>query len=296
MKKRILTAVLALCCLLGCAACSESGAEDEKLTVICTVFPPYDFVRTIAPDAAVSMLLPPGQESHSYEPTPRDIVDIQNCDLFVYVGGESEAWVEDMLASMDSPPRTLTLLDCVGVAGEDVHQHDEHVWTSPKNAVKIVEALEAALCEMGVADEEALHDATDRYVNELAALDESFAKTVQDAARNTLVFADRFPFRHFAETYGLTCQSAYEGCDHSAEPSAATVATLCNFVRSENIPVVLYIEFSNQKLADTVCEATKAEKRLFHSCHNLTKEELQNGETYVSLMKKNLAVLKEALS
>lgn len=294
MLKRIVAVVLAAVCILTCAGCRVKNEEDDKLNVLCTTFPPYDFVRAIAPEAAVSLLLDPGQESHAYEPTPRDIMDIQSCDLFIYVGGESEAWVEDMLASMDNPPRTLTLLQCVGIT--DTHAHDEHVWTSPKHAQTIVKALRDTLRDAGYPDEEALEAAGDRYLEKLAALDTQFSETVATAPRKTLVFGDRFPFRHFATAYGLTCESAYEGCDHSAEPSAAAVAKLTDFVREQRIPVVLYIEFSNQKMADTLCEATGAEKRLFHSCHNLTKEELDRNETYLSLMTNNLAVLKEALS
>ncbi len=293
MIKRIVALLLAALCLLGCTGCGTGEKTNDKLTVICTVFPPYDFVRTIAPEADVSLLLPPGQETHSYEPTPRDIVDIQNCDLFVYVGGESDAWVTDMLAAMDEPPNTLTLLDCVGLspAGEA----DEHVWTSPAYAIDIVHALEDTLCGLRPADDAALRANADKYTADLQKLDEQFLETVQNGTRRTLVFADRFPFRHFTEDYGLHAETAYAGCDHSAEPSAATIAALADTVKAQSIPVVLYIEFSNQKLADTVCEATGAEKRLFHSCHNVTKAELESGVTYLSLMTQNLTVLKEAL-
>ncbi len=293
MKRRVLAAILIAVCLLTLAGCRRNGDKKDGLQVICTVFPSYDFVRAIAPEAEVSLLLSPGQESHSYEPTPRDIMDIQNCDLFIYVGGESEAWVDDMLRSMENPPRTLTLLSCVGM--QDAHVHDEHVWTAPQHAVSIVKSLENTLCELGVTDDDTLRAAAKEYCNKLEALDAQFAQTVSAAPRKTLVFGDRFPFRHFADSYGLSCESAYEGCDHSAEPSAAAVAALTDRVKNENIPVVLYIEFSNQKLADTLCEATGAEKRLFHSCHNLTKAEMEGGKTYLSLMTANLAVLKEAL-
>ncbi|MBE6756929.1 MAG: zinc ABC transporter substrate-binding protein [Ruminococcaceae bacterium] len=293
MRKRITALLLAALCLLGCAGCGVKSRDSDKLTVICTVFPPYDFVRAIAPEAEVSLLLSAGQESHSYEPTPRDIMDIQNCDLFVYVGGESEAWVADMLATMDDPPKTLTLLECVGITPAE--EADEHVWTAPPNAIRIVEALEETLCHLTEGDNEALHTAADDYIAALKTLDDQIRAAVQSGARHTLVFADRFPFRHFTDIYGLHAHTAYEGCDHSAEPSAATVAALTDTVKAENVPVVLHIELSNQKLADTVCEATGAQKRLFHSCHNVTKAEIESGVTYLSLMQENLIVLKEAL-
>lgn len=293
MIKRVIALLLAVLCVVGCAGCRSKKTEEDKFTVICTVFPPYDFVRTIAPEAEVSLLLSAGQESHSYEPTPRDMVNIQACDLFIYVGGESESWVADMLATMDAPPPTLTLLECVGASAD--HDTDEHVWTSPKHAITIVKTLEDRLSDLMEGSDDTLHTAADRYVADLTALDEEIRQTVQNSQQRKLVFADRFPFRHFTETYGLHAHAAYEGCDHSAEPSAAAVAALTKTVQAEKIPVVLYIELSNQKLADTVCEATGAEKRLFHSCHNVTKAEIESGVTYLSLMKQNLAVLKEAL-
>ena len=225
--------------------------------------------------------------------------------MFIYVGGESEAWVADMLASMDKPPRTLTLMECVhpvketlatGMQGEEEDGYDEHVWTSPKNAMDIVGKLTDVLCELSTADETAFRTAAAQYTEQLQALDTAFSEAVSGGAHRTLVFADRFPFRYLADRYGLSYYAPFPGCAHDAEPSSATVAFLMDTVKKENIPVVFYIEFSNQKLADTLCEGTNAQKRLFHSCHNLTREEMERGETYLSLMHQNLTVLKEALS
>ncbi|MBO5798369.1 MAG: zinc ABC transporter substrate-binding protein [Clostridia bacterium] len=298
--RRILAVCTALLLLLGLAGCAGMGGKSEKLTVICTVFPPYDFVRQIAGDnVEVTLLLKPGQESHTYEPTPRDILDIGECDLFISVGGESEAWVADILASVDTPPRTLKLLDCVEPLHEE-HDHgdevDEHVWTSPKNAMAIVTALTDALCELDEKHGDTYRQKATAYQAELTALDTEFAAAVAGGRHNTLVFGDRFPFRYLAEEYGLSCHSPYQGCDSHAEPSAATVAALVDLAKAEAVPVVLYIEFSNQQMADTLAEATGAEKRLFHSCHNVTKAEMESGATYLSLMRGNVAVLKEALS
>lgn len=297
--RRILAVCTALLLLLGLAGCTDSR-KSEKLTVICTVFPPYDFVRQIAGDnVEVTLLLKPGQESHTYEPTPRDILDIGECDLFISVGGESEAWVADILASVDTPPRTLTLLDCVEPLHEEHdhgHEVDEHVWTSPKNAMAIVTALTDALCELDEKHGDTYRQKATAYQAELTALDTEFAAAVAGGRHNTLVFGDRFPFRYLAEEYGLSCHSPYQGCDSHAEPSAATVAALVDLAKAEAVPVVLYIEFSNQQMADTLAEATGAEKRLFHSCHNVTRAEMESGATYLSLMRGNVAVLKEALS
>lgn len=302
--KRILSLLLAAALVVGLGGCAALPTNnDDRLQVVCTLFPPYDFVRQVAGEAvAVTLLLDPGQEAHTYEPTPKDIVTIQNCDLFICGGGESEAWVEDILASIGEDVRVLKLMDCVTLA-EDTHDHedheheaDEHVWTSPKNAMSIVGHITDALCELDTAHADTFRATAADYTAQLSALDAQFQATVDTAARRHLVFADRFPFRYFADAYGLSWDAAYLGCDSHAEPSAATVTALIDRVKAEKLPVVLYIEFSNRQLADTLCEATGAAQRLFHSCHNVTADELTSGATYLSLMTDNLSVLKEALS
>lgn len=303
--KRILSLLLTVALVLSLGGCAALQANnDDRLQVVCTLFPPYDFVRQVAGEAvAVTLLLDPGQEAHTYEPTPKDIVAIQNCDLFICGGGESEAWVADILASIGKDVRVLKLLDCVPLtenthdhADEHEHEADEHVWTSPKNAIAIVGHITDALCALDTAHADAFRTAASDYTANLSALDVQIQTTVDTAARRHLVFADRFPFRYFADAYGLSWDAAYLGCDSHAEPSAATVTALIDRVKAEGIPVVLYIEFSNRQLADTLCEATGAKQRLFHSCHNVTADELAAGATYLSLMTDNLSVLKEALS
>lgn len=311
MTKRLLAALLALALTLSLAAgCATAPTQeaDGRLRVVCTLFPPYDFTRQIAGDAVdVTLLLSPGEECHAFEPTPKDILDIQNCDLFLYGGGESEAWVEDILASVGGDVHALALMDCVKTvteetlpgmqaAGEADGAQDEHVWTSPRNAARICEALCGELCALDTANAAVYTAACAAYTAQLDALDAAFREAVDAGARRELVFADRFPFRYFADDYGLTCRAAFPGCENNAEASAATVASLIDWVREEKIPVVLYIEFSNQKLADTLCEAAGAQKRLFHSCHNVTAAEFSGGATYLSLMTDNLTVLKEALA
>lgn len=314
---RFFAALLALVLLGGMSGCAARTPQpnDGRLRVVCTLFPPYDFVRQIAGDAVdLTLLLAPGQECHSYEPTPRDILAIQDCDLFIYGGGESESWVVDMLDAIEGERRVLSLLDCVDAveeehpeganAGHIAHAHgdedepeyDEHVWTSPRNAARIAARIADELCALDGDRAAAYRAAAADYTTQLDALDAQFRAAVTNGARRTLVFADRFPFRYFADEYGLQCLAAFPGCESNAEPSTATVARLIDRVRDERIPVVLTIEFSNGKLADTIGEATGAQKREFHSCHNLTAAEFAAGESYLSLMQKNLAVLKEALA
>ena len=311
---RFPAAVLALVMLLILpAGCVSLPSADDGFTVITTVFPAYDFTRQIAGEHAdVSLLLPPGTESHAYEPTPLDIINIQNCDLFLCVGGESESWVDRILGSMDDGkgPHVLRMIDCVeaveetvpdgaGIDGdhEEDHRHgsteteyDEHVWTSPANARQIAAAIADTLQALDPENSAAYQDNLTRYDAELAALDEDF-RTFFASHETTLVFGDRFPFRYFADAYGLTCYAAFPGCASETEPSAATVVYLIDRVRELGLRKVYYIEFSNHVIADTIARETGTETALFHSCHNVTAAEQQAGVTYISLMRANLAAL-----
>lgn len=319
MKKFFALILICTLCLALCACGQQAQAPetDGGVNIVATVFPAYDFARQIAgDDGNVTLLIPPGSEAHSYEPTPQDIIRIQNCDLLVCNGGESEAWLDEILDGMGNEIPTVVMLDCVDALTEEekdgmqVHEHhdhdhdhdehedeeyDEHVWTSPVNAQLICRAISAALCE---ADPAHASDYTVRctdYCAELQALDADFRSVIANAKRHTLIFADRFPVRYFVEEYGLDYFAAFPGCADDAEPSARTVAFLIDRVREEQAPAVLYIEFSNQKMADIVCEDTGCEKLLFNSCHNVTADQLRGGVTYLELMRGNLETVKEAL-
>lgn len=331
MKKFFALILICTLCLALCACGQQAQAPetDGGVNIVATVFPAYDFARQIAgDDGNVTLLIPPGSEAHSYEPTPQDIIRIQGCDLLVCNGGESEAWLDEILGGMDREIPAVVMLDCVDALTEEVkegmqvhghdhghddHDHDEHdghdhddheeheeeydehVWTSPVNAQLICRAISAALCE---ADPAHASDYTVRctdYCAELQALDADFRSVIANAKRHTLIFADRFPVRYFVEEYGLDYFAAFPGCADDAEPSARTVAFLIDRVREEQAPAVLYIEFSNQKMADIVCEDTGCEKLLFNSCHNVTADQLRGGVTYLELMRGNLETVKEAL-
>lgn len=299
---------LVLCC--GCAP--RNRVEDtDKLKVVATIFPPYDFARQIGgEDVQVTMLLPPGTESHSYDPTPQDIQRIQSCDVFLYIGGHSDKWAQDILDSIDtSQMQVIALTECVEILEEEtvegmqqepgeeaVHEEDAHVWTSPANVMQIVNVIGDAMIQADPEHTAAYEQNRADYLEQLQALDEEFAGIVVQGKRDTLLFGDRFPFRYLAERYGLSYYAAFPGCASQTEPSAATLAFLIDKVTVEGIPVVFYMELSNEKVADVVCESTGAQKRLLHSCHNVTKDEFDRGETYLSLMEQNAANLKEALS
>ena len=314
--------------LSGCASPGTAGSEDSgKIRAVATIFPQYDFLRQIGGDhLELTMLLKPGAESHSFEPTPADMITVSQSDLFVYVGGDSDAWVETILESVDvSEKEIVTLMDCVEtVAEEDVegmethghahdhededptaadgdHDHeeaeqDEHVWTSPRNAVRIVEKLRDALIAV---DPENAGDYTQNaadYIDRLNRLDQEFQETVDTAKRHTILLGDRFPFRYLADAYGLDYYAAFPGCSSESEASAKTIAFLIDKVKEEKIPVVFSIELSNEKMTDSICEATGATKLQLHSCHNVTRDDFEQGITYLDLMERNVQALKEALN
>jgi zinc transport system substrate-binding protein len=228
------------------------------------------------------------------------------------VGGESDEWVNDVFDSIDTPKmKVITLMDCVEVVEEEIvegmsgipltekteeREYDEHVWTAPANAKLIVQKISQALCEADAGNAAFYRANTDAYLDELDALDRSFRSAVDSGSRRLLIFGDRFPFRYFVDAYRLKYFAAFPGCSTETEPSAATVAFLIDKVKKENIPVVFHIEFSNERMADAICEASGAQKRLFHSVHNVSRDDLSAGETYLSLMKRNAAVLAEALA
>lgn len=332
MKKRLLQAVSTFLLLLlfatGCksaplaqnaAFATPDGTDSTaNISVVATIFPPYDFVRQIAGEhVSLTMLLPPGAESHSFEPTPKDIIAIQNCDVFLYVGGDSDAWIDDILDSMDtSSIRIIRLMDFVTAVEEEIvegmeddhgqhedeqdeaeeAEYDEHVWTSPKNAQLIVSGISEALCAADAANKASYEDNTEAYLTKLQELDTAFQAVVDNAARKTIVFGDRFPFRYFADAYGLSYFAAFPGCSTETEASAGTVAFLIDKIKAEQLPVVFHIELSNEKMADSIAEATGAKKLLLHACHNISKADFERGTTYLELMNNNVSALKEALS
>ncbi len=310
--------------------------EAKKLSLVCTSFPPFDLARSVAGDQAeLTMLLKPGAESHTYEPTPQDIKKIAGADLFITVGGENDAWVDHLLDSLgDKKPEIFKLVEAVdtveeelveGMEDEEEHEHehehehesshkidkdkakheaneddeheiDEHVWTAPKNFSLMAEKLASSLAEMDQEHAERFAENARTTAQQFDKLDKEIRQIVDHAKRKTLIFADRFPLRYFSDAYGLDYFAAFSGCSVNTEASPKTVAFLIDKVKEEKIPVVFSIEFSSGQMADAVCEATGAKHRTFHSCHNISADELTRGETTLSLMEKNLEVLKEALN
>ncbi|MCL2085975.1 MAG: metal ABC transporter substrate-binding protein [Oscillospiraceae bacterium] len=296
--------------LFGCAneTAMANSVHSGKIKVITTIFAPFDFVREIVGDSTqieVSMLLPPATEVHSYEPSPKDILTIQNSELFIYIGGDSDYWVDVLLNSFDDKVKTIELLECVDLLDDDYeHYHydgkymglDPHVWTSPKNAKVIVSAIAEEICRIEPENADLYRKNAAEYLEKLTHLDTQFQDVVDNAARQVIVFGDRFPFRYFAQHYGLEFFAAFPGCSAQTEPSAAMVAFLIDEVNEKNIPAVFHAELSDKKMATAISEATGAKVSLLHSCHNVTKDELESNVSYLDLMQMNLITLKEALN
>ena len=304
MKKILLVLIILLGFLTGC------NKNDNELTVVATNFPCYDFLRAVTKDSKikVEMLISPGSEIHDFEPTPGDILKIKNSKLFVYVGGESDEWLEDIISEIDpSKTKIIKLMDLVNVyeeehvegmeeEHEEEKEYDEHVWTSPVNAKIIVEKLADEVIALDESNKETYIAARDSYIGELVDIDNSIKEIVANSKRKEIIFGDRFPLRYFVEEYGLTYYAAFPGCAEQTEASAKTISFLINKVKEDKIPVIFHIELSNAKIAESISKETNAKVREFNSAHNISKKDFDSGITYVDIMKSNLLVLKEALN
>lgn len=317
MKKWISVIFMLLMSLLMITACvskEEIDLNEKKgLQIVSTVFPGYDFAKQIVGDnAEVSMLLPPGVESHSYEPSPQDIINIQNSDIFIYVGGESEQWVDKILDSMDNKVITVKMMDAVQLYEEEIidgmqneqdsddeasdeHEYDEHIWTSLKNAQNIVARINEAVVSLDSKNKSVYDKNTKSYIEKLDNLDKEFENLFKTFEKPTLIFGDRFPFRYFVEDYKLDYFAAFPGCSSETEPSASTIAFLIDKVKEKSLNTVFYIEFSNHNIADTIAESTGAKTAMLHSCHNISKKDMDSGVSYYYLMEQNYETLKGAL-
>ena len=327
--------------LLAFLVLNREKFEQKKYSVVSTSFPGYDFARAVTKNTNIStkMLVKPGAETHTYEPTPQDIIDIKNADMFIYVGGDSDTWVEKILKDVDTKKtHVVKLVDLVstveeeiveGMEDEDEHDHehhhdhdhadhdhdhdhkdhghdhdhhhdhdeeeegpeiDEHVWTSPKKAMEIVKKIAEVAYEIDAEEKTKINDNAEKYVAEIAQVDKDLHQAI-DGKISEIVVADRFPFRYFADEFGLKYAAAFSGCSEQTEASAKTISFLINKVKQEKIKKIYKIELSNGKIAETVSKDTGAEVLELHSAHNVTAEDFSKGVTYVDLMKRNLLAL-----
>lgn len=308
MLKKIACLITSLALAVGLCGCSDVQSDNNKISIVTTIFPAYDFARQIFGDTAeITLLLKPGMESHSYDPSARDIVRIEKSDLFIFNGGESDSWVENILRST-SNVNTLRMMDAVEVLSEehtegmelshddgDTDEYDEHIWTSPKNAARIVESIKSAAVKLAPENAAVYESSAQGYIDKINALDADFRELLSDEKRY-FVFGDRFPLLYFFKEYGLNYYAAFPGCGSETEPSARTIAFLGEKLSGDDtVPAVFYIELSNHKLADTLAGDKGFSSYEFHTCHNITADDFEAGESYVSLMKRNYAILESVL-
>ena len=321
-------AALLLTFVLFISLCPVSGlAEDAgKIQVVTTIFPIYDWVREVAGDTGnteLTLLLDSGVDLHSFQPTAQDIMKVATCDLFIYVGGESDEWVEDALAEAVNPDMVvINLVEALGenakaeeiVEGMEAEEEeeeegeegeeeeveiDEHVWLSLRNAQAFVSAIAGALETLDPANADSYRANAEAYGAKLAALDAAYAEAVDSAAVRTLLFGDRFPFRYLTDDYGLTYYAAFVGCSAETEASFQTVIFLAQKTDELQLPAVMTIEGKDHRIAETVISSTanKDQKLLtLDSMQGTTAEDVANGATYLKIMEDNLEVLKEALN
>lgn len=313
--------VLLAACLMVAAALAGCMAEkkeeaplstEKKIRIVCTNFPGYDFARHIVKEhGEVTMLMKAGMDVHSFSPSPRELKAVADCDLFIYTGGDSDEWVDRVLdATGKEPASVCRMMDAVELSQEeytegmrkekgkemDEEEMDEHVWTSPINAIAIVKKINESVSAWDPSHAEDYRKNTEAYVKELAALDLRFREVMDGAARKEIIVGDRFPFLYFVKEYGLTYEAAFPGCAKDTEPDPKTMAFLIDKVKSDQIPVIFHIEMSNQQVSRAIAEATGAKERQLNSLHNVTQKDFDAGVTYVDLMKQNVKTLKEALN
>ena len=331
--KKIIIAVLCMLLTAGAlAGCGEKNKSEKNayLSIVATIFPGYDWVREIMGDEAenadITMLMDNGTDLHSYQPTADDISKISKCDLFIYAGGESDEWVKDALKQAENKDmKVINMIEMLGdsVKTEEVvegmesehdHDHDEdgdhndsdqeveydeHTWLSLKNAEMICEAIENDLSSLDPENKDIYKKNSEEYISKLSELDSKYQKTVDDAARKTVLFGDRFPFRYLTDDYGMDYYAAFVGCSAETEASFKTVKFLAEKVDELDLPCVMTIEGSDHKIAETIIRNTadKDQKVLtMDSMQAVTASDLKDGKTYLSVMEKNLEALKEALN
>lgn len=349
--KRYLALFFALALILVFPSCSGEKQDSDKLSVVTTIFPQYDFARAVASEVAdrveLTMLLPPGSESHDYEPSIADLALIESCDLFICVGGETDSWVDGAIEAVGGDVNVLRLVDLVPLLAEaengiieNSHEHehddegkhdgsehehtedgisavesgrgendmsiheeqkshaeyDEHVWTSPENAVLITKAICDAMCTAEPSLADSFRRGAERYIGVLEDLSGRFSALAESAVQHTVYFADRFPFLYLTDLMGLDFCAAFAGCSSDSEPALSTIYAMTQALKASDSKVIFTTEFSNKNAASVIARECSIQVAELHSCHNVSKEDFERGVTYAELMEKNLAALTEALT
>lgn len=318
MLKRRFSAILAIVFLLpvlfALGSCDISAPAHDKPLVVTTIFPPYDFAREVAGDRIELSVLVTVTDSHSFSPSAADMALIEECDLFIYTGGDGDVWAEDFLEQIDTSHKTVlnmmelcTLIEAEhdhGHEHEHEHEHegetyDEHVWLDPYNAAAITEAIRDALVAIDPAGESDYCSNAAAYLSELDALDEEYHTSLSSAKHHSIVVADRFPYRYLCKAYGISYTPAIDGCGSASDLAAIAYDELITALNTDHLSVILCTEYSDRTIANTVLrESGREDVRILtlHSCHTLTMSAIEEGDSYLSLMRENLQILTEALN
>lgn len=290
--------------------------SEKKVKVVATLYPQYDFVKQIGGDKVdVTLLLTPGTETHTYEPTPQDIININKSDIFIYTGKYMEPWAGKIASSIDSNTKILDASKNINLINEESfeskhgikddgeeeesghhHEYDPHIWLNPQNAIGMVQNITEELCNVDPQNTQYYKDNSVKYINELNKLDVDISNTIKTANKNKIAFGGAFAYAYFIERYNLDFVSAYDSCGENSEPSVSKIKQVVDYMKQNNMHVIFYQELSSGKIADTISNETGATKLVFHTIHNASQQEINNGETYISLMRKNLENLKIALN
>ena len=319
MKKGLIFIIISIIIFSACIVIikpnGENKQDDGKVQIVATLFPQYDFARQIGGDKVnVSLLLTPGTETHTYEPTPQDLIRINDSDLFVYTGKYMEPWAERIVGSIDSDTKIVDASKNINLIHSEEDEHDEneedehhyeeehhhhefdpHIWLDPQNAIVMVNNITEELCSIDKENEEYYRANSKKIIAEINNLDMDIENTIKNSNKNKIAFGGTFAYAYFINKYKLEYVTAYDSCGESSEPSVAKVKEVIDYMKKNDIKVVFYQEASSGRIADSIAKETGAKKLVFHTIHNATQEEINNGETYISLMKKNLENLKQAL-
>lgn len=286
-------------------SCGEVERSTGKISVVTTIFPYYDFARSVSKGTCeVDMLLKPGSDVHSFEPTPSDILKIRNADLFIYNGGESDEWVESILESLGDTNKTVVMkmTDYVKPLTEmDADHHaedeeDEHIWTSLDNAKTLVSKISDEVSKLDQKNKSVYHKNSLDYIEEISKVQSEIENTVNSSKSKKIVVGDRFPLLYFATEFSLDWECAFPGCSTETEPSLDRLSKLTDTIEKDKIKTILKLEMSENKVADTLADETNTKVRTFYSAESVSKEDFANNVTYVDLMERNNNALKEALS
>lgn len=313
MRNKITALLLIVLTVFLCGCSYDAPQKSDKLSVVCSIFAPYDFARQVAGDRAeVKMLLPTGVESHSYEPTPKDIIELEDCDIFFYVSEHTETWVTQMTDAVNDI-HAVEIADELGIEinghehhhGEEAHDEhdehdegetDEHIWTNLETAARMVSCVAKKMGEKDPKNASYYVENANLYIKDILELKGKLDELVKTSKRKEIISGSRFAMKNFTHEFGLEYTAAFDSCVDNTEPSASVMAHIIDKIKTDKLPVIFYEELTEPKIAKAVSTETGVKMLLLHSCHNISSDEMRRGETYLSLMTQNYYNLKEALN